>query len=257
MNKTVQRLVVINKEIINEDNFILSLKSPVPLANVLAGQFLSINVEKSKDVFLRRPFSIHDVHLESNSLDVLIKTVGPGSSALKEVEVGDELDTIYPLGNSFTMPKKDEKVLLVGGGVGIAPMLYLAKELKPYTSNVNILLGSRKGSDQILLDRYEKVGTVFTTTEDGTVGEKGYVTDHSFMKEHLGEIDHIYCCGPEPMMKSIAKLTASEGVDCEVSLENMMGCGFGVCLCCVTDTQAGHKCVCSDGPIFNTSDLKW
>ncbi|QZT37750.1 dihydroorotate dehydrogenase electron transfer subunit [Halosquirtibacter xylanolyticus] len=257
MNKTVQRLVVERKEIVNSDNFILSLKSPIPLVDVQAGQFLSINVEKSKDVFLRRPFSIHDVHYDNNTLDVLIKTVGPGSAALKDVEVGDEIDTIFPLGNSFSKPKKGEKVLLIGGGVGIAPMLYLAKILGPITSNINILLGSRKGEDQILLDRYSEVGNVLTTTEDGTVGEKGYVTDHSFMKNELENVDRIYCCGPEPMMKSIAKLAKEKQVACEVSLENMMGCGFGVCLCCVTDTQEGHKCVCSDGPIFNIEDLKW
>ncbi|MDC1106807.1 dihydroorotate dehydrogenase electron transfer subunit [Prolixibacteraceae bacterium] len=257
MNKTVQRLVVEKKEIVNKDNFILSLKSPVPLVEVQAGQFLSINVEKSKDVFLRRPFSIHDVNYGNNTLDVLIKSVGPGSAALKEVEVGDLVDTIFPLGNSFTMPNKGEKVLLVGGGVGIAPMLYLAKVLQPITSDINILLGSRKGEDQILLDRYAEVGNVLTTTEDGMVGEKGYVTDHSFMKERLQDVGRIYCCGPEPMMKSIAKLAEEKQVYCEVSLENMMGCGFGVCLCCVTDTHEGHKCVCSDGPIFNIADLKW
>lgn len=257
MNKTVQRLVVLKKEIVNDDNFILSLKSPVPLVDIQAGQFLSINVEKSKDVFLRRPFSIHDVDHENDTLDVLIKAVGPGSSALQQIECGDSVDTIYPLGNSFTLPKAGQKVLLVGGGVGIAPMLYLAKKIKPITDDINILLGSRAGKDQILLDRYEKLGTVLTTTEDGTVGEKGYVTDHSFMKEELDSVDMIYCCGPEPMMKSIAKLAKEKNVTCEVSLENMMGCGFGVCLCCVTDTQKGHKCVCSDGPIFNINDLKW
>ena len=101
---------------------------------------------------------------------------------------------------------------------------------------------------------YEKYATVYYTTEDGSYGEKGYPTQHTILTE---QFDHIFCCGPEPMMKAVARYAYSKHIDCEVSLENTMACGIGACLCCVNDTKEGHKCVCTDGPVFNINDLKW
>ena len=103
-------------------------------------------------------------------------------------------------------------------------------------------------------EEFEKHAKVYYTTEDGSYGEKGYPTQHSILQERF---DHIFCCGPSPMMKAVAKYAYSNNIDCEVSLENMMACGIGACLCCVNDTQEGHKCVCTDGPVFNINDLKW
>jgi dihydroorotate dehydrogenase electron transfer subunit len=107
------------------------------------------------------------------------------------------------------------------------------------------------------LDSFAQYGQVSTTTEDGTHGLKGRVTDHSVLSDNLQKFDRVYTCGPEPMMKAVAARAAAAGVFCEVSLENTMACGFGVCLCCVTDTTSGHQCVCTDGPVFNIKDLKW
>ena len=105
------------------------------------------------------------------------------------------------------------------------------------------------------MEQFERFGRVCVTTEDGSLGEKGFVTNHSILNNE--SFDKIYVCGPTPMMKAVASFASKKGIDCEVSLENKMACGLGACLCCVTETQAGHKCVCSDGPVFNIKDLTW
>ena len=153
------------------------------------------------------------------------------------------------------IPEKSEKVLLVGGGVGIAPLLQLGLELKNAGAEVSYLLGAKTKSDLVELEVYSKYGEVFTSTEDGSLGEKGFVTQNSAFNGK--SYDRIYTCGPTPMMKAVAKIALEKGIDCEVSLENKMACGLGACLCCVEDTKEGHKCVCSDGPVFNVKDLKW
>jgi dihydroorotate dehydrogenase electron transfer subunit len=257
MKKSVQNLKVIANSKLNRDHHLLKLESPGRIEGIIPGQFANILVDKSHNTFLRRPFSIHAVDYSENTIDFLIKGVGEGSLTLSSASVGDELSVIFPLGNGFSYPDKDEKVLLVGGGCGIAPLMILAESLKGITDKVYILLGARSAEDLVELDKYAEVGTLLTTTEDGTSGEKGFVTDHSVFKDDFSSFKKIYTCGPEPMMKAVAGKASEEGISCEVSLENTMACGFGVCLCCVTDTTEGHKCVCTDGPVFNLKKLKW
>ena len=117
------------------------------------------------------------------------------------------------------------------------------------------MLFRSSAKDLLELEMFEKFGRVLTTTEDGSVGEKGFVTQHSVWEKE--SFDQIFTCGPTPMMKAIAKLATEKQIDCEVSLENKMACGVGACLCCVEDTKDGHRCVCSDGPVFNSKNLKW
>ena len=132
--------------------------------------------------------------------------------------------------------------------------MQLSKLQKGEKLNIILPLGNGFTAPVGLQDEYEKYAKVYYTTEDGTYGEQGYPTQHSILNEHF---DHIYCCGPLPMMKAVAQYAYSHHVYCEVSLENTMACGIGACLCCVNDTKEGHKCVCTDGPIFNINDLKW
>ena len=206
--------------------------------------------------FLRRPISIHDVDYEKNEMDLLIQIVGDGTLKLSNLLIGDTVNVLFPLGNSFSMPNNDCKsVLLVGGGVGIAPLLLLGRELIRYNCAVNYLLGGRTKTDLVQIEAFKQFGNVYLTTEDATEGEKGYVTDHSLLLNN--NFDKIYTCGPTPMMKAIARYAQLNNIDCEASLENTMACGFGVCLCCVTDTVEGHKCVCTEGPVFNVNKLKW
>lgn len=251
MKKIIDFTVKENRPL-NADTFLLALHSP-ELPDVRAGQFVNVKVEDSPGTFLRRPISIHDVEKDEGLLYLMIKIAGQGTRKLSTLKTGERLNIILPLGNGFTQ-SKNGRSLLIGGGVGIAPLFHLAKELKSKGMQPVVLIGTRSSKDIVLQEEYERYATVYYTTEDGSFGEKGYPTQHSILKEHF---DHIFCCGPSPMMKAVAQYAYANHIDCEVSLENMMACGVGACLCCVNDTKSGHKCVCTDGPVFNINDLKW
>lgn len=255
MAKGIADLKVIGNKRLNNDFFIIELTGDHKLPEIGPGQFAQIRVDGSPETFLRRPISIHDVDYGRNTLKLLIQVAGPGTNKLSLLKNGDFLNMIYPLGKPFSMPAPEERILLIGGGCGVAPLLFLAKTLKHNGHIPDILLGFRNKDRIIEYEQYLKIGKVFLTTEDGSVGEKGYVTAHSVL--NTTSYDRVYCCGPESMMKAAAKWSRMNGAICEVSLENLMACGFGVCLCCVIDTVKGHLCTCTDGPVFNINDLKW
>lgn len=258
IKKNVLDMVVIDNQELSNNYFLLKLTpsdSSLELPYAEAGQFVEVRVDKSPTTFLRRPISINFINFETKELWLLIQKIGDGTKELAKLAKYDILNIIYPLGNSFSVPEsKDSKVLLIGGGVGVAPMLYLGKVLSDRGLTPDFLLGFRSQSDIVLLDEFKKYGNVHITTEDGSFGEKGYVTNHSVFNN---PIDRIYTCGPKPMMQAVAKMAKEKSIDCEVSLENTMACGFGVCLCCVENTVEGHVCVCKDGPVFNINKLKW
>ena len=234
---------------------LLRLQSEKTLPEIQPGQFVQVRVDGSPSTYLRRPISIHDVEEACNEITLLVQQVGEGTRHLAALAEGAVVNMVLPLGNGFTIPEQHEKVLLVGGGIGIAPLYYFAKVQNERGIRPMLLLGGKSQSDLIRLDDYRKLGETFVTTEDGSLGEKGFVTMHSvWQKENF---DKVYVCGPKPMMKAVAKLTAEKNVWCEVSLENLMACGLGACLCCVEDTVDGHVCVCKEGPVFNTRRLKW
>lgn len=251
MKKIIDFTVKENRHL-NADTFLLVLHSP-ELPDIKAGQFVNVKVENSPSTFLRRPISVHNVDPGNHLLYLLVKIAGTGTARLSGLKQGDVLNIVLPLGNWFTIPDTG-RCLLVGGGVGIAPLLHLSRELKSKGIIADLLIGTRTAADIVLQEEFSKYANVYYTTEDGSFGEKGYPTQHSVLKE---KFDHIFCCGPEPMMKAVAGYAYRNGIDCEVSLENMMACGIGACLCCVNDTKDGHKCVCTEGPVFNINDLKW
>ena len=188
-------------------------------------------------------------------LKLLIQVVGKGTETISKLKSGDLLNIIYPLGNSFSNPVDNDKILLVGGGCGIAPLLYLGRHLKSKGFTPDFLLGFRNAERVLEYDEYSSIGKVFITTEDGSRGEKGFVTSHSVLSDV--KYDRIYCCGPDSMMKAVAGFATKNNIICEVSLENLMACGIGACLCCIVDTVQGNLCTCIDGPVFNIKDLKW
>ena len=256
MKKRVEDLTIHNTQLLPGRFLLLELKSSEKLDRINPGQFVEIEVPNCKDTFLRRPISIHDVDYSSNTLSLLIKIVGCGTDTLSKMEKGMRLNLIYPLGNGFSKPDVNE-VLFVGGGYGIAPFLHFGKELNKMGIKPVILLGANSKYDFVRLDEYEKLGDLHLTTIDGSAGEKGVVTYHSILKERAGIFRKIYCCGPEPMMKAVGAYAKLNHIDCEVSLDNLMACGIGACLCCVTDTVRGNEIVCTSGPVFNIKDLKW
>jgi len=255
MIKRIEDLKVIENKRLNKDFFILELTGDNEIPELLPGQFAQVRVDGSTETFLRRPISIHDVDYENNSFKLLIQIAGKGTETLSRLDKGDFLNLVYPLGNSFSQPADEEKVLLVGGGCGIAPLLFLGKYLKSNGCVPDILLGFRNRDRIIEFEEYSEIGNVFVTTEDGSMGEKGYVTGHSVFSKH--KYDKICCCGPDSMMKAIGAYSKDRNIVCEVSLENLMACGIGACLCCIVDTVKGNLCTCIDGPVFNVNDLKW
>ena len=249
-------LIVKKNEALNNQYSLLVLTSPDKLPEMLPGQFAEVRVDNSPSTFLRRPISINYVDYEANELWLLVQIVGEGTRKMCELKVGEVVNLLFPLGNSFTLPEnKDANLLLVGGGVGIAPLLFWGSYLKERGYKCNFLLGGRSKDNLLQLCEFEQFGDVYTTTEDGTHGEKGFVTQHSLLQG--SNFDYVYTCGPTPMMKAVAAYAAKTEAICEVSLENTMACGFGTCLCCVTDRIKGHVCVCTDGPVFNVTKWKW
>ncbi|MFZ4456814.1 MAG: dihydroorotate dehydrogenase electron transfer subunit [Bacteroidales bacterium] len=256
MRKIVSDLTIVENVALNANYFLLKLTSDQKLPDMFPGQFVELKVENSPSTFLRRPISINFIDENSNQMWLLIQIVGEGTRKLSLLQTGETLNMMFPLGNSFTMPSGGSKsVLLVGGGVGTAPMLFFGKQLKENGITPNFLLGARSEKDLLQLDEFSKFGNLYTTTEDGSAGEKGYVTQHSILQNQ--KFDFIYTCGPKPMMVAVASYAKRNAIECEVSLENTMACGFGVCLCCVENTVNGNVCVCTEGPVFNINELTW
>lgn len=253
MKKYVLDLRVASVEHINEKYVLLKLTHDQKLPDMLPGQFVEVRVDDSPTTFLRRPISINFVDEALNQLWLLVAAVGEGTRRLARLQQGDTLNCVLPLGNAFTMPDSHRRVLLVGGGVGVAPLLYFGKRLKEQHMEPTFLLGVRSAGDLLLLDEFRKYGSLCITTEDGTCGERGFVTNHSVLQ---GEpFDQISTCGPKPMMMAVARYARQRGIYCEASLENLMACGLGACLCCVEKTIDGNLCVCKEGPVFDVERL--
>lgn len=256
MKKYILDLTVKSVEHINDKYVLLKLTQSQPLPAMLPGQFVEVKVDNSATTFLRRPISINFVDVQNNELWLLVAAIGDGTRKMASMHANEILNCVLPLGNGFTMPRKvDDKFLLVGGGVGTAPLLYMGAEMKKMGIEPTFLLGARKASDLLELDYFKRYGRVYVTTEDGSAGEQGFVTNHSIWGKE--RFTSIATCGPKPMMMAVARYAKHAGINCEVSLENKMACGVGACLCCVEDTDKGHVCVCQDGPVLNIKNLLW
>ena len=259
MKKYILDLTVSAIERISEKHVLIRLTDKKPLPEMVPGQFVEVRVDGSATTFLRRPISINFVDDEQNELWLMVAMVGDGTRRLGELKVGDKLNCVLPLGNGFTIASHpltfSPSPLLVGGGVGVAPLLYLGAKMKAQGMKPTFLLGARTAGDLLMLDEFKKFGRVCVTTEDGSEGEKGFVTNHSLLQQE--RFDMIYTCGPTPMMKAVARYAREKGIECEASLENLMACGLGACLCCVEKTTEGNLCVCKDGPVFNIKKLLW
>lgn len=258
MKKYITDFTVVGRRVYGDAYFAMELEHPGELPEIEAGQFVEVEVKGSREVMLRRPISVHDVDREHNRLTLLVQVVGNGTRRLSQIGEGERVSLVYPLGKGFLhgIGFVPQRPLLVGGGAGVAPLLYLSRCLTAQGASPTLLLGGRTAGLIASRDRFEAVESahVHYSTEDGSLGEKGLVTQHSvFGKDY----DAILCCGPTPMMRAVAREAVRRGVPCEVSLENRMACGVGACLCCVTETREGHKCVCKEGPVFTPQTLGW
>ena len=255
MKKYQLDLRVYSNHMVSNNATLLTLQSDQPLPDMVAGQFAELQVPSAK-VLLRRPISIHAVDRKENLVEFLIQIVGQGTESLASLKAGDTVNVLLPLGNGFSYRTTHvSRPLLVGGGVGVAPLLYMGAEMAKKGMEPTFLLGARTSKDLLMLDIFKRYGRVCVTTEDGSEGEKGFVTNHSLLQTE--QFTRIATCGPTPMMKAVAEFARKTDVECEVSLENLMACGLGACLCCVEKTTEGNLCVCKDGPVFNIRKLLW
>lgn len=256
MKKHLLDLTVVSNIKLNPKHYLIKFTSTEPLPEMQPGQFVEVKIEGSDTTYLRRPFSIHRVNKEENTMHLLVKVIGDGTNAMSLLKPGDVTNIMMPLGKGFILTQNNH-VLLVGGGCGVAPLYYLAQQLVKEGNVVQFLIGGRTAEDILMADEYLKFGDLFITTEDGSLGEKGMVTGHSILKSDSKiKIDKIYCCGPDGMMRAMAHYAESKLIPCEVSLENTMACGIGACLCCVVESTHGNICVCTEGPVFNSKILK-
>ena len=257
MRKYVLNLRVTSVEPLGAHYLLLAATNPAGrLPDMRPGQFAQLRIDDSKETFLRRPISLHCVDYEKNEVAFLVQVAGSGTASLWAKRPGSTLNAVLPLGRGFTMPGSPRhRALLVGGGVGIAPLLFMGQEMQRMGLRPTFLLGARSRADLLRLNAYRACGDVCVTTEDGSEGEKGFVTQHSILQR--GHFDSMSVCGPKPMMMAMASYAKRTGIPCEVSLENTMACGLGACLCCVEETVDGNVCVCREGPVFDVRKLKW
>lgn len=240
----------------------LTLQAADGLQPAQAGQFVQVRVPSSLHSFLRVPISLHEIDAAQGRIALLIQEVGEGSRWLSSRAAGDRLDVLYPLGTGFRRPASAAaSLLLVGGGCGMAPLYGLLQQLKqgprPHAGRIAFLTGARTAADLLMQDGIAALGAAaYACTEDGSAGEKGLVTVHPVLRECA--FDQVYTCGPTPMMQAVAAVAQAKRVPCQVSLENKMACGIGACLCCVTpDKDQHHRCVCTEGPVFDADVLGW
>ncbi|MBN1515860.1 dihydroorotate dehydrogenase electron transfer subunit [Candidatus Sumerlaeota bacterium] len=234
-----------------------ALNAPFVAQHCAPGQFVNVKVAHENYPLLRRPLSIHDSD-GIRRIDLVFRVVGEGTAILAERRVGDELDLIGPLGSPFRIIK-DKRALLAGGGVGIPPIHFLFREIQRRELPHFVICGMRNKDEAALAgaipyetEHYE------LCTDDGSLGRKGLAIDP--LIEQLNAVDPasvaVYCCGPEPMLRAVIRLCNERGVECQVSFEQQMACGFGACIGCSIETKKGYQRVCTEGPVFSASDFE-
>ncbi len=212
------------------------------------GQFVNIKLE---GLYLRRPISVCDVPSDG-TLVIIYKVVGKGTELMSGMTEGD-LDILTQLGNGYELTRSGDAPLLIGGGVGVPPMFMAAKDLSEAGKRVTVILGFNTKSEIFYENEFKALGAdVYVATADGSYGTKGFVTD--VMKSLDTKFSYFYTCGPEPMLRAVAKATDFDG---EMSFEERMGCGFGACMGCSCKTLAGNKRICKDGPVMRKEEIIW
>jgi dihydroorotate dehydrogenase electron transfer subunit len=251
----------------------MRMTAPQEFSAARPGQFVMVRVNGAIDPLLRRPFGIFDVGVYTPAqsgaasqpyFEILFRVVGKGTAMLSDLHGGDLLDILGPLGSGFELGAQDEEKLIVGGGVGLAPLYMLARELVRQAP-VRLFAGGRTRDDVLCITEFERLGVeCYTATEDGSLGEQGLVTEALIRRlDATKGRATVYACGPHGMLKAVAAIAADRNIPCQVSLEGYMACGVGACLGCVAP-GSGHtpetpdfRCVCTEGPVFESGELKW
>ena len=250
--KQVQAQILSNSEVI-PGVYLLWTQAPEIAASSQPGQFVMVRCGEGYDLLLRRPLSINRVSDDGSKLAFLFAMVGRGTGWLAERKEGEVIDLIGPLGRGFTAHPDSTKLLLIAGGVGIAPLVYLADKALAAGCSVKFVLGAETASQMHPRNLLPRDAEPSIATADGSLGEKGLVTD--LLPRFIDWADQVFACGPIPMYRTMAAMELAKPV--QVLLEQMMGCGFGACFGCRIETRQGMKFVCKDGPVFELRDVIW
>lgn len=251
-----ERVKVLANERVAEGIGMLVVEAPRVARAVRPGQFVHLRVTTRRDFMLRRPFSVHG--RKDDAIELLYKVVGEGTKAMAARRRGQMLDLLGPIGRGWHVPENTAHALLVGGGLGIAPLVMLAEELSAVGIAVAVAQGAPTSSHLISQTPIDRVARRYElATDDGTAGERGFVTAISERLLAEERFDVVYTCGPEAMQRIVAAQAAAHAVYCEVSLERLMACGIGVCLSCTCETKHGRRRACVDGPCFPATDVDW
>jgi dihydroorotate dehydrogenase electron transfer subunit len=243
--------LITQPERVSKDHYLLKIE--LPGSKSVPGQFINIKADRGTDPLLRRPFSVYDHN--GDIISVVIRVVGRGTEMICGMDKG-EIDIIAPRGRGFT-PRDKKRVLLAGGGVGNAPLLYLARILREMGNRITFIYGHRSEEYIYCEDDFIKYADDFRiVTDDGSRGTKGFATDAVRHALESSDYDFIYTCGPVPMMEGVVSAVQGK-VPVEVSLENYFGCGVGLCMGCTVETRDGFKRACFDGPVMESSLINW
>lgn len=247
-----------NIEQVAKSIYKMTVKSDYVSANARPGQFVNVKCSEGINALLRRPISICKVDKDNRTFDIVFQIKGIGTEYLSQKRIGSEVDLIAPLGNPFTISEEYKNIAVVGGGIGIFPLLYLLRELK--TATKYAYMGFRNKDYAVLLDEFEaNCNKLNICTDDGSMGYKGLVTKPLEDDIQNMKFDLIYTCGPMPMIKKVVEIAHRNNIKCQVSMEQRMGCGIGACLVCACKTKKDdgfqYSHVCKDGPVFWSDEV--
>ncbi len=257
MNKLFKATVVENRQLI-KNHYLLTLHPSEKIKQPKPGNFFMLSVDSGLDPLLKRPFSVH--RWINGNFQVLYRIVGKGTRILGEKKRDDVLEVIGPLGNSFSIKKSYDTIILIAGGLGVAPVYALAEKISK--KNPLLFYGIRTKNEALCLDELASLGIQpFIASDDGSLGKKGNVI--TLLKNYLSRnqlpLSHtgFYACGPEPMLKALSEVSGKIGMKGYAALEQNMACGIGTCLGCVVKTRSGYKRVCKEGPVFPLEEIIW
>lgn len=257
MAKLKMKSTVIEQKMIADGICSMWLDAKEIAVQAKPGQFISV-YSNDKSRVLPRPISICEIDREKGTLRIVYRVVGKGTEEFSKAEAGDSFEILGPLGNGFPIEEaKGKKVLMIGGGIGVPPMLQTAKEIEGEA----IIVSGYRNHDLFLKEELESAGTLFIATEDGSVGTKGNVVDA--IRENQIEADMMFACGPKPMLRALKNYALEKGIPCWISMEEKMACGVGACLACVCQSKdvdshshVHNKRICKDGPVFLSTEVE-
>ncbi|MHC2994943.1 MAG: dihydroorotate dehydrogenase electron transfer subunit [Candidatus Atribacteria bacterium] len=260
------KVKILLKKEVAPDIYLIKLLAPFVAQQAIPGQFVHIKCSQDYHPLLRRPLSIHRIDKEKGEIFILFQVVGTGTKLLAQMAVGDDLNILGPIGNGFNIYPESQKIMIVGGGIGVASLLALAEKSIADGKEVRVLIGATTKELVLSESSFRELGTqVEVATEDGSYKYKGLVAD--LLKEVIQRWlpDQIFACGPKSMLRKIADIALNYNINCQVSLEERMGCGIGACLGCVckikqkqnNEEKYHYKRVCVDGPVFKANEVIW